>query len=84
MVKTLAEILRERITASGQSINAIARGSGVPQPALNWFFKGERDLTLRTVTKLAKYLGLEMRPRDTTEDSDGAANRQREQAIVEN
>jgi plasmid maintenance system antidote protein VapI len=63
MTKTLADILRDRIAASGMSINAIAKASGVPQPALNWFFKGERDLTLRTANKLARYLGLEMRPK---------------------
>lgn len=57
---TLSDVLRERIAASGLSINAIAKASGVPQPALNWFYKSERDLTLRSAQKLVAHFDLQL------------------------
>jgi plasmid maintenance system antidote protein VapI len=59
---TMAEQLRRAIRESGQPITAVARGSGIPQPVLHRFVKGERDLTLRTAEKLLVYFGLELRP----------------------
>ncbi len=63
MLEPLPEILRQRMQQSGESVAAIARGAGIAQPVLHRFYKGERDMTLRTATKLARYLGLEMRPK---------------------
>jgi plasmid maintenance system antidote protein VapI len=62
MHETLSEILRKQIEESGASINYIAVCSDIPAPVLWRFVRGKRDLTLRTATKLAKYLRLEMRP----------------------
>jgi plasmid maintenance system antidote protein VapI len=63
MIETLSDILRKQIQESGASINYIAVRSEIPVPVLWRFVRGERDLTLRTATKLARYLGLEMRPK---------------------
>jgi plasmid maintenance system antidote protein VapI len=60
---TMGEVLRRAVLKSGESVAAVARGSGIGQPVLHRFVKGDRDLTLRTATKLALYLGLELRPR---------------------
>jgi plasmid maintenance system antidote protein VapI len=60
---TIADRLRQAVRASGQTVNAVAVGAGVPQPVLFRFVSGERDLTLRTAQKLADYFGLELRPR---------------------
>jgi plasmid maintenance system antidote protein VapI len=48
---------------TGLPITAIARNAGIAQPVLHRFYKGEQDLTLRTATKLARYLDLEFVPR---------------------
>ena len=61
-MKSLPEILRERMHQSGQTVSAIARGSGIAIPVLHRFIHGQRDLTLRTATKLADYFGLSMLP----------------------
>jgi hypothetical protein len=60
--KTLAETLRTAIEKSGETVGAIARGSGVPRPVLHRFAHGERgNLTLATAEKLCAYLDLELR-----------------------
>jgi plasmid maintenance system antidote protein VapI len=61
-VGTMAEVLKDAIEASGQSVAAVARGAGIPQPVLHRFVVGERDLTLRTAEKLVTYFQLELRP----------------------
>jgi plasmid maintenance system antidote protein VapI len=63
MNEPLSEILRERMRAIGLPVAEIARRAGIAQPVLHRFFKRERDLTLRTATKLAKYLELDFVPR---------------------
>ncbi len=60
---TLAETLRKAIEESGETVAALARGSGIPQPVLHRFVSGERDLTLRTADKLLDYFDLELRKR---------------------
>lgn len=57
----MAETLRKAIQASGESVAAISRGSGIAQPVLHRFVTGERDLTLRTADKLLAYFDLELR-----------------------
>jgi plasmid maintenance system antidote protein VapI len=59
---TLADQLRKAIKASGKTVNAIAVESGVPQPVLHRFAKGDRDLTLETADKLARHFDLELKP----------------------
>ncbi len=69
MTKPLSEILRERMRQTGLPIAVIARETGIVQPVLHRFFKGEQDLTLRTATKLADYLELDLVPRSGEESS---------------
>jgi plasmid maintenance system antidote protein VapI len=57
----MAEILRKEIEDSGQTQAAIGRGTGIAQPVLHRFVRGERDLTLRTADKLVAYFNLELR-----------------------
>jgi GntR family transcriptional repressor for pyruvate dehydrogenase complex len=58
---TLGETLRKAVQDSGDSIAAVARGAGIAQPVLHRFAGGERDLTLDTADRLARFLGLELR-----------------------
>lgn len=60
MSKELADTLRNAITRSGESANAIARATGVPQPTITRFLAGA-DMKLSTAAKLAGYLGLELK-----------------------
>jgi plasmid maintenance system antidote protein VapI len=59
--RTITETLKSMIADSGESVNAIARGAGIPQPVLWRFVNDQRDLTLRTAEKLIAYFGLELR-----------------------
>jgi plasmid maintenance system antidote protein VapI len=59
--KTLAENLRQLIRDSGLTVAAIARATGIAQPVLSRFVRGQRDLTLRTADKLLKYFEQEER-----------------------
>jgi plasmid maintenance system antidote protein VapI len=59
---TMAETLRKAIQDSGETVAALARGAGIAQPVLHRFAKGERDLTLDTAERLARYFNLELRP----------------------
>jgi hypothetical protein len=56
----LADQLREAIENSGRSINSIALAAGVPQPVLQRFVSGERDIRLETADKLADYFGMRL------------------------
>jgi hypothetical protein len=60
MPKPLADTLRAAIRNSGQSANAIARETGVPQPTITRFLAGA-DMKLATAEIIASYLGLELR-----------------------
>lgn len=60
MSKELANILREAINNSGESANAIARATGVPQPTITRFLAGA-DMKLSTAARLAEYLKLELK-----------------------
>ena len=62
--RTIADQLRKAVRDSGKTVNAIASDSGIPQPVLFRFVSGERDLTLATGEKLARYFDLELRKRD--------------------
>lgn len=60
MSKDIAEQLRAAIQASGQSANEIAKATGVSQPTISRFLRGE-DMGIHRAAIIAKYLGLELR-----------------------
>ena len=57
---TLTDQLLEAIENSGKSINSIAIAADVPQPVLQRFASGERDIRLDTAAKLAAYFGMKL------------------------
>lgn len=66
--KTITSVLRKAACADGRSIFALARDAGIPYPALHRFMRGDKTgakggLTLMTADKLARVLGLELRPK---------------------
>ena len=59
----ISDQLREAIRSYG-SVYRVAKDSGVSQPVVQRFVKGERDLRLETVDRLAAFFGMELtRPR---------------------
>jgi hypothetical protein len=60
----MTEILRDALNQAlaDQSLRAVARGAGVPQPSLTRFLHGS-SLRLDVAEKVAAFLGLELRPR---------------------
>ena len=66
---TMREVIIQAIEESGKSVRSIALNAGITQPQLSRFVKGERDLLLDAVDKLAKSLGLELRKIDDYESS---------------
>ena len=56
--KSIAAHLRSLLEQDPDSINAIAKASGISQPVLYRFYVGERDIKLSTVEKLFKYFDL--------------------------
>ncbi len=58
----LVDELRKAILNSGETEYRVAKGSGVAQPVLNRFLRGERGITLETAAKLCKYLRLHLAP----------------------
>ncbi len=58
----IAEQLRRAMADSGQSLYALAKGSGIDYAALFRFDREQRSLNLDSAARLAAYLGLELRP----------------------
>ena len=58
----IVDELREAILNSGQTEYRVAKESGVTQPIVNRFLRGERGISLETAAKLCKYLGLHLAP----------------------
>ena len=58
----LAGQLRKAITDSGLTPYRIAADAGVDRAAMTRFVNGDRGLTLSTASRIAEYLGLELRP----------------------
>jgi len=54
--------LLKAISNSGLTEYRVAKDSGVPQPVLNRFLRGERGISLATAAKLCAYLGLHLAP----------------------
>ncbi len=57
---TVSAVLKSTIEISALSVNAIAKGSQVPQPVLHRYIHGEQDITLGTADKLCAFLGLKL------------------------
>lgn len=62
MSKEMAETLRAAIVNSGKSANEIAKETGVPQPTITRFLAGA-DMRVSRASKIAAYLGLELKRR---------------------
>lgn len=61
--KSFTEILRNAIDENGQSVNAIAKQTAIPQPVLARFYNGTRDnLRLDIAETLANHLGYTLQP----------------------
>ena len=59
----LNEQLRRAIADSGLTPYRIATDADVDRSVMTRFVNGERGLTLTTASRIADYLGLELRPR---------------------
>ena len=57
----LAEQLRAAFAESGLSRFELARRASISYAIVHRFIGGDRDIALRTATKLARVLGLELR-----------------------
>jgi ribosome-binding protein aMBF1 (putative translation factor) len=64
MQQILIAAVHERIARTQQSLNSLAREADIDDGLLSRFWRGQRGLTLETADKLAKTLGLELRPMD--------------------
>jgi len=58
---TIAEVLRQAITQSDQTLTEIAQQTGIPQPGL-WKFMQGFDIRLKTAQRLADYFGFKIIP----------------------
>lgn len=59
----LAKALRTAFNASGMSRFELSRRCGVSYSVIHRFIAEERDLTLRTASRLSNVLGLELKPK---------------------
>ena len=57
--------LCEAIVSSGMSQYEMSKRSGVTKSQLSLFVNGQRSLTLTSAAKIARVLGLELRPAET-------------------
>ncbi|MHC4476565.1 MAG: helix-turn-helix transcriptional regulator [Planctomycetota bacterium] len=55
--------LKQAILGSGMSRYKLSKITGVPASVLCTFVNGKRSITIGTAAKLARALGLELRPR---------------------
>jgi len=60
MSKTMADLLRAKIRASGLSAAKLGKETGVTQQAISVFLRG-KDIRLDTAQKLADYFGLTLK-----------------------
>jgi hypothetical protein len=58
---TMRAVILQAIEDRGESILALSKVSGVSQPQLSRFVRGERDLLLEAADRVVKCLGLELR-----------------------
>jgi plasmid maintenance system antidote protein VapI len=58
----ITEALKNTIEASGMSIKALQRETGVTRQSIMHFMRGTRTLRLDIADKLASYFGLDLQP----------------------
>ncbi len=58
----LKEQLKRACLQSGLTANALARQAGLGYPIVYEFMKAQRSITINSAAKLARVLGLELRP----------------------
>ena len=56
----LSDQIRQAIETYGQTRYRIAKETGISQPTLSRFMDGSRGLPMKTLDRLAEYLGLEI------------------------
>jgi len=56
VVEQVAAAVQQAITESGQTVQAVARGSAVPQSTLHNKLNGGRAFTVEEIAKIARYL----------------------------
>jgi len=66
-VKDIEKQLKQAIEKSKMSRYQIAKEAGLSEAQLSYFVNGHRTLTLPAAAKLAKVLGLELRPTNKKE-----------------
>ena len=59
----MTELLRQALAERTESLRAIERATGVPNPPMVRFLAGKQTLRLDTAEKLAAYIGIEVRRR---------------------
>lgn len=62
--KNIVETLRKAMKNSGLNITQLEKLSGVDKGQISRFLNEERTLTLESAEKIAKVLGLELRPKE--------------------
>ncbi len=62
MPQDMAETLRDAIRKSGLSANRLAKETGVKQTTISKFLRGG-DMGLSRASKIAEFLGLELKKR---------------------
>jgi plasmid maintenance system antidote protein VapI len=67
MSKEVEQQLRDAIVQSKLSYHELMRLSGVNYTIIGRFVSGQRTLTLPVASKLAKALGLELKPKEKAE-----------------
>ena len=72
----ITEALQNAITASGMSIKALERETGVSRQSMMHFMRGTRTLRLDIADKLAAYFALEVRPATRKAATKAAPKRQ--------
>jgi transcriptional regulator with XRE-family HTH domain len=59
--QTVSEQLRRFVRERGESLACVGRHTGVHHGALSRFLRGERGLSTRSLDRLCRYLGIELR-----------------------
>jgi len=62
MSKSIEQQLQAAIKRDGRTLYELQKASGVDRGVLSRFIAGERTITLRTAGRIAKVLGLELKP----------------------
>jgi ribosome-binding protein aMBF1 (putative translation factor) len=60
VTQSIADSLKQAISASGRSVYQIAKESGISQIVIARFLSGERDIRMATADKLARVLNLQL------------------------